>query len=333
MKKNIFLYMLVILLSAVLLSGCTKQEEDTVVDETEDTSNEQEVEQEEEIEEDTDLGYLENPDDFKKVKQVLGEDGDYESEIVSIKEFPEDGYHEFDFAILPKDSNTSVPLFTVEPMYEKGVIRVTIKNIVSDSTGITHENGLSVDNGAITGLYRAVTSLGNTRIYDIGVLANNAFSVNVTDDGDGWVYSVKVAYDTDYKAPTVDYGSTQFSSDEQSIEGMTADEGAKITTYSYSISGGVLKFVYSVASGASNPIPSVNAMYDDEGMLVVTFESLDTDKVSTWGDTISLPSGVSAFVSRSGDTSVYKFGGISGKKPFKLSATQSPNQVIVEITL
>ena len=331
MKKNIFLYMLVILLSAVLLSGCTKQKEDTVVDETENTSNEQEVE--EEGEEDADLGYLENPDDFKKVKQVLGEDGDYESEIVSIKEVPGDGYHEFDFAVLPKESSTSTPLFTVEPMYDKGVIRVTIKNIVSDSTGITHENGLSVDKGAITGLYRVITSLENTRIYDIGVLANNAFSVSVTDDGDGWIFFVKVAYDTDYKAPSVDYGSTQFSSDEQSIEGMTADEGAKISTYSYSISGGVLKFVYAVASGASNPIPSVNAMYDDEGMLVVTFESLDTDKVSTWGDTISLPSGVSAFVSRSGDTSVYKFGGISGKKPFKLSATQSPNQVIVEITL
>ena len=332
MKKNIFLYMLVILLSAVLLSGCTKQEDENTQSVSEDT-NVQEEESKEEEDESEDLGYLENPDEFKKVKQVLGEDGEYESEIVSIEESSDDGYHEYDFAILPKESSTSIPLFTVEPMYDKGVIRVTIKNIVSDSTGITHENGLIVDKGAITGLYRVITSLENTRIYDIGVLANNAFSVNVTDDGDGWVFFVKVAYDTDYKAPTVDYGSTQFSSDEQSIEGMTSDEGAKITTYSYSISGGVLKFVYAVASGASNPIPSVNAMYDDEGMLVVTFESLDTDKVSTWGSTISLPSGVSAFVSRSGETSIYKFGGISGKKPFKLSATQSPNQVIVEITL
>ncbi|OGC45481.1 hypothetical protein A2400_00790 [candidate division WS6 bacterium RIFOXYB1_FULL_33_14] len=332
MKKNMFLYLLVILLSAVLLSGCTKKEEE-VIDETEDTSNEQEEEKEEEVVEETDLGYLSNPDDFKKVKQVLGEDGDYESEIVSIKESSEEGYHEFTFSVLPKEAGASIPYFTVEPMYEKGVIRVTIKNIVSDSTGITHQNGLSVDEGAITGLYRVITSLENTRIYDIGVLANNAFSVDVTDDGDGWIFFVKVAYDTSYKAPTVDYGSTQFSSDEQSIEGMTADEGAKITTYSYSVTGGVLKFVYAVASGASNPIPSVNAKYDDGGMLVVTFQSLDSDKVSTWGSTISLPSGVSALVSRSGETSTYKFGGISGKKQFKLSATQSPNQVIVEITL
>ena len=330
MKKNIFLYMLVILLSAVLLSGCTKKE-DEVVDETEESSNEQETKEEEK--EDTDLGYLSNPDDFTKVKQTLGVSSEFEYTIQSVESSMEDGYHEFNFAVLPKESGASIPLFTVEPMYEKGVIRVTLKNIVSDSTGITHADGLAVNKGAVTGLYRAITSLENTRIYDIGVLANNPFNVYMTDDGDGWVFFVKVAYDTDYKAPSIDYGSTEFSSDEQSIEGMTSDEGAKVTTYSYSISGGVLKFVYAVASGASNPIPSVTAMYDDEGMLVVTFQSLDSDKVSTWGDTISLPSGVSAFVSRSGETSVYKFGGISGKKPFKLSATQSPNQVIVEIKL
>lgn len=329
MKKNIFLYMLVILLSAVLLSGCTKKENEAV-DQTEETVNEEEKEQEEE----TDLGYLSNPVDFTKVKQTLGESSEFEYTIESVESSKGDGYQEFLFEMSSSQEDAVTPLFTIEPFLDKGVLRVTLKNIFGDNTGLTHSEGIAVGTGAITGIYRTITSLENTRIYDIGILANNTFKLDLEESDSGnWIFSVKVAYDTSYQAPTVDFGSTEFSSDEQSIEGMTADQGAKVTTYSYSISGGVLKFALAVASGASNPIPSVNASYDDEGMLVVTFESLDSDKVSTWGSTISLPSGVSAFVSRSGETSIYKFGGISGKKPFKLSATQSPNQVIVEIKL
>jgi len=332
MKKKIFLYLLVILLSTVLLSGCTKKEEDVVEDEGQETT--QEEKDTEDSAEDEDLGYLSNPDEFTKVKQSLGESSDFEYTIESVESSKNEGYQEFLFDISSTQSDVVTPLFVVEPFLDKGVLRVTIKNIFGDNTGITHSEGIKVDTGAITGIYRVITSLENTRIYDIGILANNPFKLELKEsDTNTWLFSVKVAYDTKYTAPTVDYGSTEFSSDAQSIEGMTSEEGAKITTYSYSTSGGILKFTLAVASGASNPIPSVNAQYDEEGMLVVTFESLESDKVSTWGSSISLPSGVTAFVSRSGESSVYKFGGISGKKPFKLSATQSPNQVLVEITL
>ena len=332
MKKKIFLYLLIILLSTVLLSGCTKKEEDVVEDEGQDTT--QEEENTEDSPEDEDLGYLSNPEEFTKVKQSLGESSDFEYTIESIESVKKEGYQEFLFDMSSSEEDVVTPLFVVEPLLDKGVLRVTIKNIFEDNTGITHSEGIKIDTGAITGIYRVITSLENTRIYDIGILANNPFKLELKEnDTNNWTFSVKVAYDTKYTAPTVDYGSTEFSSDAQSIEGMTSEEGAKITTYSYSTSGGILKFMLAVASGASNPIPSVNAQYDEEGMLIVTFDSLESDKVPTWGSSISLPSGVTAFVSRSGESSVYKFGGISGKKPFKLSATQSPNQVLVEITL
>lgn len=333
MKKKIFLYLLVILLSTVLLSGCTKKDEDVVEDDGQDTTQEEDV-TEEESSKDEDLGYLSNPEDFTKVKQGLGESSDFEYTIESVESLKNEGYQEFLFEMSSTEEDVVIPLFVVEPLLDKGVLRVTIKNIFKDNTGFTHSEGIKVDTGAITGIYRVITSLENTRIYDIGILANNPFKLELKEnDTNNWTFSVKVAYDTKYTAPTVDYGSTEFSSDAQSIEGMTSGEGAKITTYSYSTSGGILKFMFAVASGASNPIPSVSAQYDEDGMLIVTFESLASDKVSTWGSSISLPSGVTAFVSKSGETSVYKFGGISGKKPFKLSATQSPNQVIVEITL
>jgi hypothetical protein len=331
MKKNIFIYLFVILLSSLLLSGCTKKEEEVVEEKQVEEKTQQEESSNEK--ENTDLGYLKNPEEFGKTKQTLGVGGEYEYTVVSIEESKEDGYHEFNFKISSDTPNSVAPLFTVEQLLDRGVLRVNIQGIYGDTTGISHTDGIDVNMGAVTGIYRVVTSLENVRIYDIGILANNMFKVELEEQEGSWIYSVQVAYDTKYSAPNVDFGSTQFSSDEQNIKGVTSEQGARITTYSYSVTGSVLKFVFTVASGASNPIPSVNAKYDESGMLVVTFESLSSDKVSTWGKEISLPSGVKVFVSTAVESSIYQFGGISGKKPFKLSASQSPNQVIVEIEL
>lgn len=332
MKKNIITYLFVILLSSLLLTGCTKKEEEEVVDTQQESVEEDTVQEEEE--EEQDLGYLDSPDDFTKTKQTLGESSEYEYTLESIEESKGDGYHEFLFTLSTSTLEATTPLFTVEPMLDKGLVRVTVNNVYGDTTGLTHQEGMLVDLGAITGIYRGITSLENIRIYDIGILANNPFKLDLQSSEEGkWVFSVKVAYDNKYTPPTVDLGSAEFSSELQSIAGVTSSEGAKVTSYSYSVSGSVLKFTFVVGSGASNPIPSVNAVYDDEGLLNVTFESLESDKVSGWGNEISLPSGIKVFVSRNTESSLYKFGGISGKKPFKLSATQGPNQVIVEIQL
>ena len=330
MKKNITIYLFVILFSSVLLTGCTKKEQEEVVDSKQESIKDAGTEKEET----KDLGYLENPDEFTKSKQVLGEESEYEYTLESIQESKGEGYHEFLFTLSSTTLESTTPLFTVDPMLDKGLVRVRINNVFGDSTGLTHQEGILVDLGAITGIYRGITSVENIRIYDIGILANNPFKLDLQSSEEGkWVFSVKVAYDNKYTPPTVDLGSEELSSELQSISGVSSSEGARVTSYSYSVSGNVLKFLFVVGSGTSNPIPSVNAAYDDEGLLNVTFESLESDKVSGWGNEISLPSGVKVFVSRNGESSLYRFGGISGKKPFKLSATQGPNQVIVEIQL
>jgi major membrane immunogen (membrane-anchored lipoprotein) len=328
--KRFFIYIPIILLCSILLTGCTKKEEDVDVNQ-EDT---QKNEQEDEKTDSDDLGYLSNPEDFTKIAKSIGTESDSEYTIDSLESLQENGYYSFTFVVSTTEEDSSLPLFAVEPVLEKGVYRITINGVSSDNSGLQHQQSSVVDKGAITGIYRAVTSVPNISIYEIGFLANNPFTLEYADiDENTWSIVVKVAYDLKYSPPTIDFGNTEFSSEEQTITGMNADDGVRISTYSYSVSGGVLKFAFSTSSGTSNPIPSVEARYDEMNILEVKFPSLSSDKVSTWGNTIALPGGLSVAISRSGEISYYRFGGIGGKKPFKLSATQSPNQVIVEIKL
>ena len=328
--KRFLIYIPLILLCSVLLTGCTKKEEET------DKNNDQENTQEDNSKDkdNEDLGYLSDPDEFTKEKKSIGTESDLEYTINDLKDSQEDGYHSFTFDISTSVESPVLPSVTVEPVLDKGVYRVTIKGVGSDNSGIGYQERRDIDKGAVTGIYRAVTSVSKTSVYEIGFLANNPFTLEYSEKGaSSWEVVIKVAYDLKYSPPTIDFGSTEFSSDEQSITGMSSGDGVRISSYSYSVSGNVLKFVFSTASGTSNPIPSVTAKYDAMNILNVEFPSLASDKVSTWGNKITLPSGLSVFVSRSGEKSIYSFGGIGNTKPFKLSATQSPNQVIIEIQL
>ena len=341
MKKRLYVYILVLILSSVLLSGCTKKESeetdtktDTSVTEQEETEEEKPAEEkpvEEKEESPQDSSSLEG---FGKEKVVLGQASDFEYTLDSIETKEGEGYYEFTFKISSSQEGAVTPLFTVTPLPSKGVFRVSLTNIFDDNSTITHSKGVTINKGAITALTRIVTDSDTTRGYDIGVQGNNLFKVDVTEEGSStWVFSVKVSYDTNYTAPVIDFGSTEFSSEPQKIEGVTSQQGAKITDYSYIYSGGILKFSLEVASGASNPIPTLVAQYNDEGVLVVTFPSLEQDKVSQWGSVINLPAGVKVEISRTGQESVYMFSGINNRKPFRISASQSPNLVNIEIDL
>ena len=341
MKKRLYVYILVLILSSVLLSGCTKKESeetdtktDTSVTEQEETEEEKPAEEkpvEEKEESPQDSSSLEG---FGKEKVVLGQASDFEYTLDSIETKEGEGYYEFTFKISSSQEGAVTPLFTVTPLPSKGVFRVSLTNIFDDNSTITHSKGVTINKGAITALTRIVTDSDTTRGYDIGVQGNNQFKVDVTEEGSStWVFSVKVSYDTNYTAPVIDFGSTEFSSEPQKIEGVTSQQGAKITDYSYIYSGGILKFSLEVASGASNPIPTLVAQYNDEGVLVVTFPSLEQDKVSQWGSVINLPAGVKVEISRTGQESVYMFSGINNRKPFRISASQSPNLVNIEIDL
>ena len=341
MKKRLYVYILVLILSSVLLSGCTKKESeetdtktDTSVTEQEETEEEKPAEEkpvEEKEESPQDSSSLEG---FGKEKVVLGQASDFEYTLDSIETKEGEGYYEFTFKISSSQEGAVTPLFTVTPLPSKGVFRVSLTNIFDDNSTITHSKGVTINKGAITALTRIVTDSDTTRGYDIGVQGNNQFKVDVTEEGSStWVFSIKVSYDTNYTAPVIDFGSTEFSSEPQKIEGVTSQQGAKITDYSYIYSGGILKFSLEVASGASNPIPSLTAQYNDEGVLFVNFPSQEQDKVSQWGSVINLPAGVKVEISRTGQESVYMFSGINNRKPFRISASQSPNLVIIEIDL
>ena len=341
MKKRLYVYILVLILSSVLLSGCTKKESeetdtktDTSVTEQEETEEEKPAEEkpvEEKEESPQDSSSLEG---FGKEKVVLGQASDFEYTLDSIETKEGEGYYEFTFKISSSQEGAVTPLFTVTPLPSKGVFRVSLTNIFDDNSTITHSKGVTINKGAITALTRIVTDSDTTRGYDIGVQGNNQFKVDVTEEGSStWVFSIKVSYDTNYTAPVIDFGSTEFSSEPQKIEGVTSQQGAKITDYSYIYSGGILKFSLEVASGASNPIPSLTAQYNDEGVLFVNFPSLEQDKVSQWGSVINLPAGVKVEISRTGQESVYMFSGINNRKPFRISASQSPNLVNIEIDL
>jgi hypothetical protein len=337
MKKQYLLYIPLLMISTLLLTGCTSEDVPANIDIVNSKSNEGE-DKEEGIDRTTsegnDLGYLSNPKDFSKKKQSIGEKSEQEYTLVWLEDTKQSGYHSFEFEISTDDEQPVLPFVVVEPVLDKGVVRVTVNNVIKDNVGIAYQKSREINLGAITGVYRAVTSQANTAIYEIGYLGENPFSLTYEQkEPNSWIVVVKVAYDLKYSSPNIDFGSTEFSNELQKIEGMSSKDGARISSYSFSVSGDTLKFVFSVASGTSNPIPSVEASYDEQNILEVKFPSLQSDKVSTWGNSISLPAGIVTSVSRGGETSIYRFGGIGASRPFKLSATQSPNQVIVEIKI
>jgi len=341
MKRHLYVYILVLILSSVLLSGCTKKESEETDTQTDTSVTEQEEIEEEKPEEEKPVEEKEespqdsgNLEGFGKEKVVLGQASEFEYTLDSIEAKEGEGYYEFTFKISSSQEGAVAPLFTVTPLLSKGVFRVSLTNIFDDNSTITHSKGVAINKGAITALTRIVTDSDTTRGYDIGVQGNNQFKVDMQQEGDSvWIFSVKVSYDTNYSAPVIDFGSTEFSSEPQKIEGVTSQQGAKIVDYSYIYSSGILKFSLEVASGASNPIPSLTAQYNDEGVLFVNFPSLEQDKVSQWGSVINLPAGVKVEISRTGQESVYMFSGINNRKPFRISASQSPNLVIIEIDL
>ena len=342
MKRHLYVYILVLILSSVLLSGCTKKESEKVDTQTDTSVTQQEEKEEEKPVEEKPVEEKEestqdssgNLEGFGKEKVVLGQASEFEYILDSIEAKEGEKYYEFTFKISSSQEGAVTPLFTVTPLPSKGVFRVSLTNIFDDNSTITHSKGVAINKGAITALTRIVTDSDTTRGYDIGVQGNNQFKVDMQQEGDSvWIFSVKVSYDTNYSAPVIDFGSTEFSSEPQKIEGVTSQQGAKIVDYSYIYSSGILKFSLEVASGASNPIPSLTAQYNDEGVLAVNFPSLEQDKVSQWGSVINLPAGVKVEISRTGQESVYMFSGINNRKPFRIGASQSPNLVNIEIDL
>jgi hypothetical protein len=212
-----------------------------------------------------------------------------------------------------------------------GIIRMDFQGISKDSTGIGYQAEKSIDKDGVLRIYHNVSAQSDQELYDIGVTKSTPFKLSSESLEDGeWKVILQVKYPGE-KSVDINLGIEEYTSFDQEIAGVGVNENASITSYTYGRPSGLLKLVWSVSADGDNPIPSVKASYNLENELVVTFESLVLDRVASFSESMSLSSGITATPERTGETSVYTFTGLGEKREFRLSASLSPNQVILEI--
>ena len=326
MKKIIFIIVILLLLGAgaYFIFKKPKVEDtnntDTTVEEEQDTETKEEEKEELIIQDEEDFTGFSDDD------QVIGVATEDLFNIESITDESKTGYHRFSFNL--STTGTDDPYVTAKYNSSTGVIRVELNSIDSDKSGIGYQKDRAINKEGIIRLYHAVTSTADKEIYDIGLAKSTIFKL-YKQSGDG---QLKVILDVKYPGEvtsTIDLGSTEFSTDLQDISGIA---NATIKSYSYSSSGGILKFVWSVTADGENPIPSVTGEYLDDNTLSIKFTSLTLDRVVNAASSLTLPTGITIDSSKEGSASIYNFI-VGSKKEYKLSATTSPNQVILEIDL
>ncbi|HNR52998.1 MAG TPA: hypothetical protein PKI16_00730 [Candidatus Dojkabacteria bacterium] len=326
MKKIIFIIVILLLLGAgaYFIFKKPKVEDtnntDTTVEEEQDTETKEEEKEELIIQDEEDFT------GFSDDEQVIGVATEDLFNIESITDESKTGYHRFSFNL--STTGTDDPYVTAKYNSSTGVIRVELNSIDSDKSGIGYQKDRAINKEGIVRLYHAVTSTADKEIYDIGLAKSTIFKL-YKQSGDG---QLKVILDVKYPGEvtsTIDLGSTEFSTDLQDISGIA---NATIKSYSYSSSGGILKFVWSVTAEGENPIPSVTGEYLDDNTLSIKFTSLTLDRVVNAASSLTLPTGITIDSSKEGSASIYNFI-VGSKKEYKLSATTSPNQVILEIDL
>ena len=326
MKKIIFIIVILLLLGAgaYFIFKKPKVEDtnntDTTIEEEQDTETKEEEKEELIIQDEEDFTGFSDDD------QVIGATTEDLFNIESITDESKTGYHRFSFNL--STAGTDDPYVTAKYNSSTGVIRVELNSIDSDKSGIGYQKDRAINKEGIVRLYHAVTSTADKEIYDIGLAKSTIFKL-YKQSGDG---QLKVILDVKYPGEvtsTIDLGSTEFSTDLQDISGIA---NATIKSYSYSSSGGILKFVWSVTAEGENPIPSVTGEYLDDNTLSIKFTSLTLDRVVNAASSLTLPTGITIDSSKEGSASIYNFI-VGSKKEYKLSATTSPNQVILEIDL
>ncbi len=325
-KKTVWILLLLVAVGG-LIFFLTRRPEEEIPEEEEDTVIEevQEVEEEEEIEYTGDTDFS----SFSSQTQVLGQESEAKFTIEGVEDVSRDGFHQFTFTLTTEDEEE--PFVTASYLSNQDVIRMDFQGIDGDNSGIGYQQERRIDEQGVTRIYHNISSQADQELYDIGVSKSTIFYLTSEQLEEGrWTVILQVKYPgaTDVD---VDLGSEEFSKDDQSILGVTADDGAAISAYTYSGTSGLLKLVWTVTSNVDNPIPSVSATYNEDDNLVVTFQSLSMDRVASFADTLILPSSITAEVKREGGSSIYTFTGMSGVREFKLSASLSPNQVILEI--
>jgi len=320
MNKRFIWAVLILILVGTGIFFLVRKPKEEVIEEDQEVVNETNQEEEEESE----YEYTGETDfsSFSSDTQTLGEQSEAEFSIKSLTETARDGYHEFVFTLNTTDEDVQ-PYVVASYIANMSVVRLDFQRISQDSTGIGYQQEKSINKNGITRIYHNISAQQDQELYDIGVTKSTSFKLSSEKKTSGeWSVMLKVKYPGE-RTVEIDMGSEEFSTEDQTIEGIGATENASITSY--------MKLVWSVGGQGDNPIPSVIASYNDEGELVVTFESLSVDRVSNISETLTLPLGITAKPTRSGQTSIYTFTGMKSKAEFRLSASLSPNQVTLEI--
>lgn len=290
---------------------------------------------EEEDEEDSDTGVV----DFSKFSlaaQSVGSSSDNTDMFYTLSTLTnsaQEGFHRFEFTFMGKQEDSNTPYAVASYVPSLGAIRVDFSGVTTDNSGIGYQKSLDINKEGVIKIYHNVSADQTQELYDIGVSKETTFYFSSTENGENsWTITLDVRYPGASETEgTLDLGSDEFSKDMQSLSGASSAEGARVSSYSYSASGGVLRVVFEVKGSSSKPIPSVEAEYEGDS-LVMRFPSVVSDAIAKMPSSQSMGGGINMLWEMDGSNmSKYTFENAS--KEFKLYGSTNPNQVVIEIRL
>lgn len=344
-KQTIWIILLIIIIIAFAIFIFTRNNNKKTTDnETNDATQEQEnttndskdkdtSNKTNNIEEDKDDKDDEDNNDYTEyttTSMTIGEKTETTYTINSITNTQKTGYHEILFSITSSNKDTQ-PYITAKYESSAGVISVQLNQITKDNSGIAHQESEKINIKGISQIYRSVTTIEDEEVYEIGVSSSTKFKLESKQEDSGeWNVYLYIKYPGESTKTNIDLGSTEFSTEKQTITGATSGENASITGYSYSTNNGILKFIWEVSADGDTPIPSVESEYKD-GKLTITFKSLTSDRTSS--GKISLVNGLTLAPTRAGEETTYIVEGLEENTEYKLSASTSPNHINLEIKL
>ena len=305
------------------------------IEEPEEEISEEEEEQDPNVvdqEEDLDDVEIDNAVNYSSNSQSVGEDTDELYTLGDVEVKKGDDVMEILYTFTGEEitDESSIPVSVVNKS-SLGAMEIVVSNVSSDGTGMGYDESIKINKEGITTLTKVVSGVSNTVKYNLGFLESPQYYLYEPEIIDSsLIVKISVKYPGGDISPE-ETTMTEFTSEEVSLAGNTADNGVRIVGYTYSTSVGVLKYILKTSSDSGSPIPTFEGSID-EGVLTVTFPSLISDIThSSSGGIVSLPGGVVLNVSRSGSQSVYEFMGVGDE--YKISGVTSPNQVIIEVKI
>ena len=357
--------LLIVVSSGIFLAGCEKKtdttdttDDNTVVvtndnknttnsnttsntTKTNDTDDEEDTEEEEDKTStntgnnngSTNTGTTTDFSKYNSNKQTVGESSSKQYKINSLTNSPFTGYHRFVFDLEGNTANTTQkPKVTAEYVSSSNVVKISLENIVKDSSGIAFQDSVDINKEGVVRIYHNISGNDVVSVYDIGVSKTPVYYLQIADNGTNkWKITLDVKYPGAVAQTGLDLGtSNTFSQTKQSITGAKSAEGAILSRYSYYAASGVLTVVFEVTGSAEKPVPTCYAEYAS-GKLNLVFEDLSSNVFGN-GFSGELPSVGNVTMNKVGNKSTFVFNGVTNKD-FKLYGTTNPNQVILEIKL